>query len=113
MPVLDPNLAGSDRSLSAAYVEAVLPDLLAHYGLSRETVLARAGLGEASFSRPDQLLPLVDVLRLFLVILQACGDPGLGFEIGKRGEAALLSGAGLCDPGQRGPGPGHRPPDPV
>ncbi|MEE2602214.1 MAG: AraC family transcriptional regulator [Pseudomonadota bacterium] len=84
MPVLDPGLAGSDQSLSAAYVDAVLPPLLAHYGLSRDAVLQQAGLSEAPFSEPGQLLPLVDVLRLFLVILQASGDAGLGFEIGKR-----------------------------
>lgn len=84
MPVLDPALAGSDQSLSAAYVDAVLPDLLCHYGLSREDILARAGIEEERFSRPEQLLPLVDVLRLFLVIMQASGDTGLGFEIGRR-----------------------------
>lgn len=84
MPVLDPGLAGSDQSLTAAYVDAVLPPLLEHYGLSREAVLQQAGLSEAPFAEPGQLLPLVDVLRLFLVILQASGDPGLGFEIGKR-----------------------------
>ena len=39
MPVLDPGLAGSDRSLTAAYVDAVLPPLLDHYGLSRDAVL--------------------------------------------------------------------------
>ncbi|MZR63637.1 AraC family transcriptional regulator [Alcanivorax sp. DP30] len=84
MPVLDPALAGSDQSLSAAYVDSVLPEVLAHYRLSREEVLARAGIAESSFARPEQLLPLVDVLRLFLVIMQACGDSGLGFEIGRR-----------------------------
>lgn len=84
MPVLDPALAGSDQSLSAAYVDSVLPDLLVHYGLSRQDVLSRAGIDEARIARPDQLLPLVDVLNLFLVILQASGDPGLGFEIGRR-----------------------------
>ena len=84
MPVLDPGLAGSDRSLTAAYVDAVLPPLLDHYGLSRDAVLEQAGLSETPFAEPGQLLPLVDVLRLFLVILQACGDSGLGFEIGKR-----------------------------
>ena len=84
MPVLDPALAGSDQSLSAAYVDSVLPDLLAHYRLSRKTVLAQAGIAESSFDRPEQLLPLVDVLRLFLVIMQASEDPGLGFEIGRR-----------------------------
>lgn len=84
MPVLDPALAGSDQSLSAAYVDSVLPDLLAHYQLSRDEILATAGIAGERISRPEQLLPLVDVLRLFLVIMQASGDSGLGFEIGRR-----------------------------
>ena len=54
MPVLDPGLAGSDQSLSAAYMDAVLPPLLAHYGLSRDVVLQQAGLSEAPFSEPGQ-----------------------------------------------------------
>lgn len=84
MPVIDPALAGSDRSLSAAYVDAVLPALLAYYDLPRDWVLEQAGLSEMPFAEPGQLLPLVDVLRLFLVILQASGDTGLGFEVGRR-----------------------------
>ena len=64
MPVLDPRLAGSDQSLSAAYVAAVLPALLAHYGLDEEAILTRAGLDEHQLKQADQLLPLVDVLQI-------------------------------------------------
>lgn len=76
--------AGDERSLSAAFVDSVLPDLLAHYGLERGAVLEQAGIDPAVFQDPGRLLPLLDVMRLFLVILDACGDPGLGFEVGRR-----------------------------
>ncbi|HBS13320.1 MAG TPA: AraC family transcriptional regulator, partial [Alcanivorax sp.] len=81
---ISPAVAGTDRSVSAAFVDSVLPDLLAHYRLQRATVLEQAGIDGAVFNDPGRLLPLLDVMRLFLVILEACGDPGLGFETGRR-----------------------------
>ena len=39
--------AGDERSLSAAFVDSVLPDLLAHYGLERAAVLEQAGIDPA------------------------------------------------------------------
>ena len=81
---ISPAVAGTDRSVSAAFVDSVLPDLLAHYRLERATVLEQAGIDGAVFNDPGRLLPLLDVMRLFLVILEACGDPGLGFETGRR-----------------------------
>ncbi|EKF73342.1 AraC family transcriptional regulator [Alcanivorax hongdengensis A-11-3] len=83
-PVLDPALAGSDQSLSSAYVATVLPELAAHYGLDSDALLARAGIDPRVLAQSDALLPLVDVLRLFLVVLDASADSGLGFEVGKR-----------------------------
>lgn len=83
-PQLDPGLAGSDRSLSSAYLATVLPELVAHYGLSLETVLARAGLDAQLLERSDVLVPLLDVMRLFLVLMEQTGDQGLGFETGRR-----------------------------
>ncbi len=47
-------------------------------------MLEQAGIDPAVFQDPGRLLPLLDVMRLFLVILDACGDPGLGFEVGRR-----------------------------
>lgn len=81
---LDPELAGSDRSLSSAYLATVLPELAEHYGLPLEEILGRAGLRADLLERSDALVPLVDVLRLFLVLLERTGDEGLGFETGRR-----------------------------
>ncbi|HCR78330.1 MAG TPA: AraC family transcriptional regulator, partial [Alcanivorax sp.] len=75
---ISPAVAGTDRSVSAAFVDSVLPDLLAHYRLQRATVLEQAGIDGAVFNDPGRLLPLLDAMRLFLVILEACGDPGPG-----------------------------------
>jgi AraC-like DNA-binding protein len=82
--ILPPELAGGAQSLSAAYLGTVLPGLIDHYGLDLETVLGRAGLEADWLERTDLLVPLVDVMRLFLVLLEMTGDSGLGFETGKR-----------------------------
>lgn len=81
---LDPELAGSDRSLSSAYLGTVLPELANHYDLPLDDVLARADLRADLLERSDVLVPLVDVMRLFLVLLERTGDQGLGFETGRR-----------------------------
>lgn len=80
---IDPGIAGQPQSVSAAYIGSVLPPLLLHYQLDEADVLARAGIDAAQLARADALLPLVDVLRLFLVILEQTGDAGLGFEAGR------------------------------
>ena len=68
---ISPAVAGTDRSVSAAFVDSVLPDLLAHYRLQRATVLEQAGIDGAVFNDPGRLLPLLDVMRLFLVARRA------------------------------------------
>jgi len=80
---LNPDLAGTDRSLSVAYVASILPPLAEHYGLNMPELLDQAGLPTDLLERVDGLLPLVDVMRLFVVVLSHCGDPGMGFEIGR------------------------------
>lgn len=80
---IDPDLAGEPQSLSAAYITSVLPPLLDRYGLTRAAVLARAGIDPLQLARADTLVPMVDALRLFLVILEQTGDEGLGFEAGR------------------------------
>jgi AraC-like DNA-binding protein len=81
---LDPELAGGEESLSSAYLATVLPDLAAHYGLDTETLLTAAGLAPDLLEQGEQFLPLVDVVRLFVALMERAGDPGLGFETGKR-----------------------------
>lgn len=80
---LDPDIAGTDRSLSVAYVASVLPALAERYQLDLATLLKEAGLPADLFERVDSLLPLVDVMRLFVVVLARCADPGMGFEVGR------------------------------
>jgi AraC-like DNA-binding protein len=80
---LDPGLAGTDRSLSVAYVASVLPALAERYQLKVEALLADAGLPSDLLERRDGMLPLVDAMRLFLVILSRSQDAGMGFETGR------------------------------
>ncbi len=84
---LDPSLAGSSSSLSAAYINSVLPGLLDHYGLDLQSVLEEAGVDPRVLETPDALVPLLDVMRLFMVVLQHTRDRGLGFEMGRRVKA--------------------------
>lgn len=81
--LMDPGLAGSDHSLSNAYLASILPALAEHYGFAVDDVLAQAGLPADLLGQAQQMVPLADALRLFLVILQLTGDTGLGFEIGR------------------------------
>lgn len=80
---LNPDIAGTDRSLSVAYLTSILPALAAHYQLDVSELLAEAGLPRDLLGRVDGMLPLVDVMRLFLVLLNRCGDAGMGFEVGR------------------------------
>ena len=80
---IDPALAGQPQSLSAAYLDSVLPALSARYGLDEQALLAAAGIEPGLLRRTDALVPLLDVMRLFLVILERTGDAGLGFEVGR------------------------------
>ena len=83
----------------------MLPPLLEHYRLDKQQVLADAGIAPDMLARPDALLSMLDVMRLFMVVMQACRDPGLGFEVGRRVQArsyhvlgyAVLSSCTLGD----------------
>ena len=80
---LNPDIAGTDRSLSIAYLGSILPPLAERYQLDVADLLAEAGLPDDLLGRVDGMLPLVDVMRLFLVLLNRCGDSGMGFEVGR------------------------------
>ncbi|MDF1628950.1 MAG: AraC family transcriptional regulator [Alcanivoracaceae bacterium] len=80
---LNPDIAGTDRSLSVAYLTSILPALATHYELDVSELLAEAGLPADLLGRVDGMLPLVDVMRLFLVLLNRCGDSCMGFEVGR------------------------------
>lgn len=81
--VIDPAIAGGDNSLSVAYLASVLPPLADHYGLDAARLLADAGLPSDLVERNEGMVPLVDVFRLFLLVLERTGDPALGFEVGR------------------------------
>ena len=82
--VLAAELAGSDYSLSCAYLASILPPLAEHYGLSVSTLLSTVGLPDDLLLQSQGMLPLVDAVRLFLQVLAQTGDTGLGFEAGRQ-----------------------------
>lgn len=108
-PTLDPSLAGTDRSLASAYLASILPPLAAHYELDLAELVSRAGLDPGLLEATDRMVPLVDVMRLFLAALAACNDPAMGFEVGRQVKArsyqvlgyAILSSATLGEAIQR------------
>ena len=61
----------------------VFTALAQRYQLDLATLLKEAGLPADLLERADSLLPLVDVMRLFVVVLARCADPGMGFEVGR------------------------------
>ncbi|MDF1782062.1 MAG: AraC family transcriptional regulator [Alcanivoracaceae bacterium] len=82
--VLDISLAGSDHSLSSAYLASILPSLAEHYQLSVDDLLRDAGLPVDVLLQSQTMVPLADALKVFLSILAQTGDSGLGFEVGRQ-----------------------------
>lgn len=83
MPSLDlQQLTQSASSISAAYLNSVLPRLAAHYQLELEPLLINAGLSGQMLQQPDALVPLLQAGAVFLQILQATQDHGLGLTAG-------------------------------
>lgn len=78
----DLELTQSAASVSAAYLNSILPALATHYGLSLETLLRNAGLSPHTLQQPHTLVPLFQAGTVFLQILQASGDHGVGLVAG-------------------------------
>lgn len=78
----DLQLTLSASSLSAAYLHSLLPPLAQHYGLDLAPLLHQAGLSPQRLAQPDTLVPLSQAGALFLALLQATGDEGLGLVMG-------------------------------
>lgn len=78
------SLAGTDQSVSRAYLASTLPALATHYGVDISELLVDAGLPENLFASDVGLIPLVDAVRLVLALLARCQDPALGFELGRQ-----------------------------
>jgi AraC-like DNA-binding protein len=78
----DLQLTQSAASISAAYLNSILPALATHYGLSLDALLRNAGLSAHTLQQPDALVPLFQAGTVFLQILQASGDHGVGLVAG-------------------------------
>ncbi|MCP5018513.1 MAG: AraC family transcriptional regulator [Ketobacter sp.] len=79
----DLQLAHSASSLSAAYLNSILPGLVQHYGLDQDALLRNSGISQHDLSDPEYMVPFTAVAALFLQILQQTGDTGLGLEVGR------------------------------
>ena len=84
MESLDPQISHSAASLSAAYLHSVLPPLAQHYGLELAPLLHSAALSEQQLADPEYLVPLFQAGVIFLQILRASGDHGLGLVAGSQ-----------------------------
>lgn len=78
----DLELAQSASSLSATYLNSILPGLEQRYGLDRAALLQGSGISEQALADPQYMVPFASVGALFLQILQHSGDLGLGLEVG-------------------------------
>ncbi len=81
-PTPDLQLALTASSVSAAYLQSLLPALARHYGLDENALLHAAGLSSQQLQDAEKLVPLVQAGALFLQILRASGDQGLGLVMG-------------------------------
>lgn len=70
-------------SLSAGYLESILPSLEEKYGLDPSGLLSQSGIEQSDFSDPSNLIPFYKVATLFMLIFQASKDYSLGLHIGE------------------------------
>src|SRR3990167_2783590 len=82
MAPLDLQLTLSASSVSAAYLQSLLPQLAQHYGFDLNALLERAGLSAQDWQDPEALVPLFQAGALCLEILRVSGDHGLGLVMG-------------------------------
>ncbi|MDX1695166.1 MAG: AraC family transcriptional regulator [Ketobacteraceae bacterium] len=83
MPAIDPQYTRSSASLSAAYLQSVLPSLKVRYQqLDMDRLLVQAGIETRQLNDPEYLIPFYRVGGFFLALLQETGDSALGLEIG-------------------------------
>jgi len=82
-------------SVSAAYVQALLDTAVAR-GAVRETLLSRAGLGEAQLADPAWRLDLPGLLRLFDLARAQNGDALVGLHMGMQVRPRSFSALGYA-----------------
>jgi len=79
---LTPDLQALPASLSAAWINDALGTVQKVYGIAPEELLAQAGIDAQFAGNPTALVPLIDVMRLFAVVLARTGDNTLGLQLG-------------------------------
>lgn len=81
---VSPDLQALPASLSAAWINEALATVQQMYGLAPADLLAQAGVDAQVLASPTTLVPLIDVVRLFAVVLARTGDFTLGLKLGAR-----------------------------
>ncbi len=76
------SLVTQPLSLSSDYLGSILPGVCAHYGLTTETLLMRAGLPADVLERPGDMVSFERVVVLFLNIMNMTRDEALGLVAG-------------------------------
>lgn len=82
MQTIDPQYTQSSASLSAAYLQSIVPVLQQKYPVDIEAALATAGIEAEQLNDPEYFIPFYKVGAFFLEILRQTGDNALGLEIG-------------------------------
>lgn len=83
---VSPELQALPASLSAAWISDALATVEAAYGIAPEDLIAQAGIGPQSLATPTALVPLIDVVRLFTVVLVRTGDHSFGLVLGSHAQ---------------------------
>ena len=77
----------SAASLSAAYVNSILPAISSAYDLDVGPLLDQSGISKENLVQSDYLIPFYQVGTFFLLVLQACRDEGVGLVVGSAVQA--------------------------
>ena len=77
----------SGASLSAAYLNSILPALSSAYDLDVWPLLAQSGISKDQLAQSDYLISFYQVGAFFLSVLQECKDEGVGLVVGSAVQA--------------------------
>lgn len=79
---VSPDLQALPASLSAAWISDALATVQKTWGIAPADLLTQAGMDAQVLANPTALVPLIDVIRLFAVVLARTGDFTLGLKLG-------------------------------
>jgi len=77
----------SAASLSAAYLNSILPAISSAYDLDVWPLLAQSGISKEQLAQSDYLISFYQVGAFFLSVLQASRDEGVGLVVGSAVQA--------------------------